>query len=181
MTVHTFDGDVTTDPPDNESHHRYPRRAIFVEYFYAALGVVLTLGPFAIVLPLIPIAGILAALGLLFVAFGVRTVIRHNAHVRISDDGVIVDGLVRKHLMWEELTRYKLGYYSTKRDQRGGWMQLKLKAGRRGLRIDSQIQGFETIVRRSARAALDRKLELDLATLENLHAFGVADLPAEAA
>ena len=105
VSIRTHDGAVTTDLPEAESRHRYPRRAIFTEYFYAAFGILLTLAPFAVVMPLKPIAGILAALGLLFVAFGVRTMVRHRTSIRIDDDGLIVDGLVRKRLMWEKLTR----------------------------------------------------------------------------
>ena len=83
-------------------------------------------------------------------------------------------GLIRRRLPWAELTRCTLGYYSTRRNREGGWMQLTLACGGRRLRIDSQIEGFETILRRVARAAAERGIALDRTTVENLRALGIS-------
>ena len=161
-------------PDAGESRHRYPPRAVLAEYACAALGLLFALGPFAVATPLAPVAGVLAALGALFAAFGVRALLRHRTCLRLSERGLTVDGPLPRHLPWERLTRCSLGYYSTRRDRRGGWMQLRLKAQTRSLRIDSRIEGFETIARRAAAAALARGLALDPATVENLRALGVS-------
>ncbi len=174
MSVQAHDN-AGSEAPERESRHRYPRRAIFLEYFYAALGLLLTLGPFTVVTPLAPVTGILGALGALFAAFGARAVLRHCTCLRLSESGLTVDSPVRRHLRWDQLTRCALGYYSTKRDRRDGWMQLKLKAQRRSLRIDSQIEGFATIVHRAAHAALSRGIAFDPTTVENLRALGIPD------
>ena len=176
MSARVHDG-AGSEARGNESRHRYPRRAIFLEYFHAALGLLLTLGPFAVVTPLAPVTGVLGALGTLFAAFGARAVLRHRTHFSLSESGLTVDGLVRRHLPWDQLTRCTLGYYSTKRDRRDGWMQLKLTARRRSLRIDSQMEGFATIVRQAARAALSRGIAFDPTTVENLRALGIPDAP----
>ncbi len=145
-----------------------------MEYLRAGLGMAFTLGPFAAGMPLAPIAGVLAALAALFAVFGVRTWVRHRTRIRLTDEGLAVEGLRPRRLPWDGLTRCALDYYSTKRDRRDGWMQLKLKAEGRSLKIDSQIEGFETLVGGAARAARARALTLDAATVENLRAIGIA-------
>lgn len=160
-------------PHAGESRHRYPSRAVFSECACAALGLLFALGPFAVAPPLAPVAGVLAALAALFAAFGARALLRHRTCLHLSARGLTVDGPLPRHLPWARLTRCSLGYYSTRRDRRGGWMQLKLEAQARRLRIDSRIEGFETIVRRAADAARARGLAFDPATVENLRALGI--------
>ena len=46
-----------------------------------------------------------------------------------------------------ELDRMKLGYYSTRRDRRAGWMQLELGAGGVRIKLDSRLDGFDELVR----------------------------------
>ena len=115
----------------------------------------------------------LGALAALFAVYGVRTVLRHRTWLGVSEDGITVHGLLRRQLPWDELTRCTLGYYSTRRNRDRGWMQLTLKAGRRSLRIESQIEAFDRIVLRAARAASARGIDLDNTTRENLRALGI--------
>jgi hypothetical protein len=82
-------------------------------------------------------------------------------------------GLLSHSIAWSELDRVRLAYYSTRRDRRGGWMQLELRSGREKVRIDSRIEGFTDVVKASARAAEARGLSLDPATLANLEALGI--------
>ena len=65
---------------------------------------------------------------------------------------------------WSELDRLKLSYYSTRRDRRGGWMQLDLAPRPGEARIDSRIEASTELVWRSAKAAETRGLALDAAT-----------------
>jgi hypothetical protein len=67
----------------------------------------------------------------------------------------------------------KLAYYSTRRDGRGGWMQLQLRAGSTTLRIDSHIEGFSELISAAVAAAETRGLSLDPAPSANLQALGV--------
>ena len=156
-----------------ESSHRYPPRAVLLDYFYSGLGLLFTVGPMASTTPSGPAAWILSALAALFAVYGVRTVLRHRTWLSVSEDGITVHGILRRHLPWERLTRCTLGFYSTRRNRDRGWMQLTLKAGRRSLRIDSQIEGFERIVRRAARAAAAHGIALDNTTQENLRALEI--------
>ena len=157
-----------------ESRHRYPARAVLLDYLYSGGGLLFTLGPLAGAALTGPAAWFFGALAALFAVYGARTVLRHRTRLRVGADGVAVEGLLRRHLPWEGLTRCTLGYYSTRRNREGGWMQLTLKARRRSLRIDSQIEGFEPIVRRAARAAAGRGIVLDRTTAENLRALGIS-------
>ena len=156
-----------------ESRHRYPPRAVLLDYLYSGLGLLFTLGPLGLAASGGPAAWVLGALAALFAVYGVRTLLRHRTWLSVSEDGITVHGLVRRHLPWERLTRCTLGYYSTRRKRDRGWMQLTLKAGRRSLRIDSQIEGFNTIVRRAAHAATARGIALDHTTRENLRALEI--------
>ena len=157
-----------------ESRHRYPARAVLIDYLYSGLGLLFTLGPLAGTTPSGPAAWVLGGLAALFAVYGARTVLRHRTSLRVNQEGLVVDGIVRRHLPWERLTRCTLGYYSTRRNRERGWMQLTLKAGRRSVRIDSQIEGFDRIVRHAARAAAGCGIALDHTTQENLRALGIS-------
>ena len=157
-----------------ESRHRYPARTVLIDYLYSGGGLLFTLGPLAGAALTGPAAWFFGALAALFAVYGVRTVLRHRTRLRVSEEGVAVEGLVRRHLPWEGLTRCTLGYYSIRRNREGGWMQLTLKSRRRSLRIDSQIEGFEPIVRRAVHAAAGRGITLDHTTAENLRALGIS-------
>ena len=161
------------EPETGESRHRYPPRAVLLDYLYAGLGLLFTLGPLGLAASGGPAAWVLGVLAALFAVYGVRTVLRHRTWLGVSAEGITVHGFLRRHLPWEALTRCTLGYYSTRRSRDRGWMQLTLKAGRRSLRIESQIEGFDRIVRRAARAASARGIDLDKTTRENLRALGI--------
>ena len=157
-----------------ESRHRYPPRAVLLDYLYAGLGLLFTVGPMAGTAPSGPAAWVLSALAALFAVYGARTLLRHRTWLSVNEEGITVHGLLRRHLPWSALTRCTLGYYSTRRNRDRGWMQLTLKAGRRSLRLDSQIEGFQLIARRAAAAAADRGIALDHTTKENLRALEIA-------
>ena len=168
-----------------ESRHRYPARAVLLDYLYSGLGLLFTLGPLGLAASAGPAAWVLGGLGALFAVYGARTALRHRTCLRVSEEEIVVEGLLRRHLAWDRLTRCTLGYYATRRNRDRGWMQLTLKAGGRSLRIDSQIEGFDRIVRRAVHAAQRRGIALDNTTQENLRALGItagdADLAADPA
>ena len=154
---------------------RYPARAIILDYFYTALGLAFTLVPLALVTPLPAVTGVLAGFAILFFIFGLRTAIRHNTFVEVSDSGVTLRSLWGFKVTWSELRELKLSYFSTRRDRHGGWMQLRLRGQKRTIRVDSTLDGFEKLVARAAREARARELELGLETVQNLMALGVGD------
>ncbi len=159
----------------DSERYRYPPRAIVLEYFYTVLGLVFTLLPLALVTPLPAVTGVLVGLAILFFIFGLRTAIRHNLFVAVSDGGVTLGGLWGATIPWDEMREFKLSYFSTRRDRHGGWMQLRLRGRKRTIRLDSTLQRFDKLLAHAAREARGHDLQLGPETLQNLSALGVLD------
>jgi hypothetical protein len=155
------------------TRHAYPISALFGDYLRAAAGFFPTIAVLATVSAGVVEATMLGGLAALFAVFGARTALRHSTCFEATATGLRASGLLRASIPWSELDRMKLAYYSTRRDGRGGWMQLKLHAGWSTLRVDSRLEGFTELVRVSAEAAEMRGLSLDPATSANLQALGV--------
>ena len=153
--------------------HGYPASAMFGDYVRAAAGLV----PAAVILAAIPVGPVaevvLGGIAGLFALFGVRTMLRHGTRLEVSDSALRATGLLKTSIVWGKLDRMKLGYYSTRRDRRDGWMQLELRSGWSRIHLDSRIEGFGDLVEKSTRAAERRGLPLDTATLANLAVLGV--------
>ena len=156
------------------TRHRYPTRAMAADYARAVAGMALAFGPLTFSNTASVMVYILAALGTLFVVFGVRTVLRHMTRVDVSADEIRFEGPIGAELRWRDLDAMTLNYYSTQRDRKGGWMQLTLKGGGRKVKLVSTIERFPVIARRASIAARANRLELDEATLANLAALGLA-------
>jgi len=154
--------------------HRYPLSALAADYARAAAGVAFTAGPLLAVETASGVAYVLGGLAILFAAFGARTALRHASPMALSPEGLWIGGLRPRTLPWAELSAMTLRFYSTHRDRRHGWMNLKLKAGRRVLTIDSTIEGFPEITAAALAAARANGLTLGDRTLANLAAMGLA-------
>jgi hypothetical protein len=161
------------------TRHAYPLSALFGDYFRAAAGFFPTIAVLAIA-PVGIVGGtMLGGFAALFAVFGIRTALRHCTSIEVTEAALQSSGLLRASIWWSKLDRMKLSYYSTRRDGRGGWMQLKLGAGWSTVRIDSRIEGFTELVSASAKAAEMRGLSLDPATSANLQALGIEQRAAE--
>lgn len=160
------------------SRHLYPASAMIGDYLRAAAGLVPTGAIFA-TMPVAPVAAIvLGGFALVFGIFGLRTALRHNTSIEMTDTGIrahglVANGLVDRTIAWDELDRIKLSYYSVRRDRKSGWMQLELAGGGTRLSLDSRIAGFGEIVRRAVEAAAGRHLQVSESTATNLEALGV--------
>ena len=155
--------------------HGYPTCAMLGDYLRAAAGFIPVTGVL-VSLPVTATVGIvLGGFASLFALFGVRTMLRHGSRLEMTEAVLRATGLFPASIVWEELDRMRLSYYSTRRDQRNGWMQLELRSGSSNINLDSRIEGFSELVERSARAAQRRGLSLDAATLANLAVLGVSD------
>jgi hypothetical protein len=155
------------------TRHAYPAMAMGGDYLRAAAGLVPCLALLLSVSPLSFGGIVLSGLVIIFGAFAVRTALRHGTRIEAGDEGLRSVGTWRRTILWRELDRMKLGYYSTRRDRRDGWMQLDVGAGRSRIKLDSRIDGFDDLVRRAATVAAERRLELSPATLSNLQALGI--------
>jgi len=158
------------------TRHRYPSRTIVSDYIRAGVGALLTLGPLtAIQAASIP-GVVLSLLATLFIFFAGRTWIRGRTVVQLSENSLAVTALWNRIILWQDVASLELRYFATRRDRSQGWMQLTLKSAGSTLRLESTLEGFETITRAAARAASRRGLSLSPSTLENLRAL---DLPTD--
>jgi hypothetical protein len=155
------------------TRHVYPTSAMLGDYFRAAAGLI----PASAILATVPVGMVMTTvLGgfiALFAVFGIRTALRHGTYIEGTEGALQSSGLVRTSISLSKLDRMKLAYYSTRRDARGGWMQLELCSCSSTLRVDSRIEGFTELVKASAEAAESRGLSLSVATSANLRALGV--------
>ncbi len=160
------------------SSHQYPTKALSADYFRSALGVFVPLALifFTELLPLV--FYFMAALALLFAIYGLRTALRQGTVLTVDDNGVRQEGplggLLDRAINWSDLRDIRLRYYSTRRDHSGGWMQLILSGAAGRIRMDSNLPGFDDIVRRACAEARERRLTTDPATAANLSSLGLS-------
>ena len=149
----------------------YPWRVLVADYVRASAGLVF-LGA-VLFLPLHwIIAVVFGAIAALLLGFGLRTFLRQKSRIALTETGIAVEGPLPRRIEWADLAEFRLRYFTMRRDRKHGWMELQLRGPETKLAIESQIEGFETIVERAARAA--GGLVLDEASLVNLAALGIA-------
>lgn len=158
------------------SRHRYPLAALLKDDVKAVLGLAVSATPLFFVGGISAIIFyIFLVLTILFLVYGLRMAIRHTTVIEVSDMGVRASGPLGTTIVWEDLRDVQLRYYSTRRDRERGWMDLRLKGPRRTLRIESAIEGFEHIVRRTTEFAPDNGIDLSAPTRANLKAMGLGE------
>ena len=161
------------------TEHRYNPSELRGDYIRAAIGTAVCVAAVA-VSEASGAAGIFFGLaGLLFLAFGVRTLVRHGSIFELTAEGIRRSnakkfGPSAIRLLWREVTTVKLSFYSTRRDRSNGWMQLRLTGSGGKISLDSTVGGFEKIAERAAQAATENGLRLGAATLSNFAAAGIS-------
>ena len=101
---------------------RYPVRALAADYARAATGGALFLGALAWLDPALVVGWFLAAGAALFLVYFARTVCRQLTRIELDEAGIRARGPLGAAIRWGELRALRLDYYSTRRDQEGGWM-----------------------------------------------------------
>ena len=173
---------VVPDVSSKYAEYRYPVASLVPDGVRALVGLVVTGVPLA-GLSVAPWFGMVLGAGVvLFGVFGVLTALRVRTRVRVDDEGIGVSP-GRGRLGWSRVARVKLRYFAVRRERerkrgeggRRGWMQLVLKGDDRVVvRIDSRLEGFDDVLRRTAAAAVRRGLDLDPVTRANFEAAGLA-------
>lgn len=157
--------------------YTYPTIALRGDYFRAATGVILCAVPLAVGVDNPVTAAVLAGIAALFATFGVRTLLRNLRQVEVSEHGIRVVGPGGKDIAWSELSGLSVAYFSTWRSRGNGWMELRLDGAGNRLRLESNLEGFETVARHAAAEAASRGIEMNDATLRNLSTLGAAVTP----
>jgi len=148
------------------SELRYRRGPLCADLARAGAGAACTGAPLALATTPAWLTVTLAVLLALFAAHLAATVRRARVRIEIDERGLrLLPAGTR--IAWDQLDALHLDYYSTRRDGRGGWMQLRLRAGGARLRVDSSLCGFEHLLARALFAARERGLELSPATRAN--------------
>ena len=161
--------------------YRYPVASLVPDGIRALVGLVAMGAPLA-ALSVTPGFGMVLGAGVvLFGVFGVLTALRVRTRVRVDDEGIDVSP-GRGRLRWSRVARVKLRYFAVRRERerkrgagsRRGWMQLVLRGDDHVVvRIDSRLDGFDDVLRRTAAAAARRDLDLDPVTRANFEAAGL--------
>ena len=158
------------------TQHRYPPSAMVSDYLVSGAGLALSLPPLVLLdLPAVTVA-ILGAMSLAFAVHGLGVLRRQRTRVETDEDGLWFSP-PRRRIAWNEITRFGLAWFSTRRDGARGWMELKVVSPAATLRVDSRLERFPELVGRAWHAASRRGLEPDPATRANLEALGTVGGP----
>ena len=153
--------------------HRYPPSAMVSDYLVSGAGLALTVPPLAMFeLPAVTV-WILAPMSLGFAVHGLGVLRRQRTRVETDGDGLWFSP-PRRRIAWNEITRFGLAYFSTRRDGARGWMELKVASSAATLRVDSRLERFNELVGRAWSAASRCGVEPDPITRANLEALGLA-------
>lgn len=155
------------------SLHRYPFARLAPDYLRGVAGLAVSGGAWALSPGSVSAVVICGGLTALFTLFTIRTALRQTQRVEVTDEAIGMRGAAGGPLPWREIDGVALRYYATRRHRGGGWMTLKLRAGRRRLAVDSQLEGFDLIAARAAEAARRNRLGLTPTTLANFDALGL--------
>ncbi len=152
---------------------RYKNEGILWDSAKGLIGIILVSIPLIFGDPIPWISYLLLALMALFMLFIGRCYLRFYSEFQVDDEKLSILRPFTKTLKWQDITQLKLRYYSTKKTGDDGWMFLQLKAGNISINVDSQIDGFDDILKQAAKAAEQVQLALDPVTLDNMNASGI--------
>lgn len=155
------------------SRHSYPRNTLYADYARAAVGMFITAIPLVFAEVLTVFFYIFALLWLLFFIYGLRTAMRQLTIFELSADGLMALGPRHRAIAWPGMQKVELKYYSTQRDKKEGWMQLKIAGGNGVIRVDSTVDDFDALARHVVREAMAHGVEFNPSTQANLESLGV--------
>lgn len=175
MTIPQKPQEVSPEP-QRMQYHRYPPRSLIWDYIRAAGGFLIAVVPLLLGNPGIFFLVLLLALAALFLGYGLRTLSMQLTAYEILPEGLASHGPLRRFHRWDQISQIRLRYYATTRDKsrrdlKRGWLELKITSPAGTLRIDSGVEGFDTILESVAEAAERNHIELDETTEENLKVF----------
>ena len=159
------------------TQYRYPPKALIGDYLRAGGGLAITGGPALFLPTAAPVTLVLGSLAALFGIFGLRTARRQFTVIEVSDEAIALVGAGAKRLAWRDVRQLRLGFYSTRRDGRGGWMQMRISGPGGSIRVDSALDGFARLAGEAAAHAAAHGIAMTETTRGNFRALGVAPPP----
>ena len=111
---------------------------------------------------------ILGGLLALFASFGVTTAVRQYSQVVGDEHGLRQIGPRPVALPWNEISNVDLRYFSTRREKDKGWMQLRLSGKGQKLKVDSNLEDFDGLIRHVVTAITRHDLVVTPIGKENL-------------
>lgn len=158
----------------NVSEHHYPSATIYGDYARTGFGLAVTAGPLVLLDLASGMSVLFAGLAGLFGWFGWRTALRQVTRVELSPEAIALRGPLERRISWAELSGVKLAYYAPRRGRENGWLQLTLRGQGRAIRVDSNLEGFDRILRRVQAQVRAQNLPVDPTTASNLGELGFA-------
>lgn len=156
---------------------RYRRASLLAEYARGAGGLALTAGPLWFLAPALGTSLALGAASVFFLLYFARAVVRHLTRFELDETGMRAVGPLGRAIPWEELRSVRLGYYTTRSDRSGGWMELVVRGAQGSIRADSGLERFDELTASAVREARRRGRALDERTRANLGALGIVPGP----
>jgi len=153
---------------------RYPHQALRSAYALACTGMAIGFGPLLFAQPALLFRWLLGTMGVLFLVYFARTVVRQRTRIEIDASGIGARGPLGAEIRWDDVRAVTLSYYSTRPDRSGGWMEFIVKGPRRTIRVESTLDGFVELVGETLRETRGRGIEPDERTRTNLRALGLS-------
>ncbi|MFC4351872.1 hypothetical protein ACFOW6_09995 [Fodinicurvata halophila] len=159
----------------------YPAGQLLGDDLRALAGLVFALG-LLLASDFAPLAvWICGPLALLFLLFGLRTLLMHVTEGRLEDSGLerrigLSTWGAHRRMNWRDLEGLRLRYYATRRQRRegeGGYFQLTLRDPRGRMKFESTLAGFEDLIEAAVAAARHKGLSLDETTCDSLLHMGL--------
>ncbi|MEE3006822.1 MAG: hypothetical protein VX376_01220 [Pseudomonadota bacterium] len=153
---------------------KYSRKSISGDYIRAIIGLVITGGLLLAATKVTIFQYIFAAGALLFFGFLIRTFLRQFSSFVVTEQDLKRVGLFKRSLSWDQLNNVTLKYFSTRRDRKAGWYQLTLSDDIVKITIDSELMGFDTVMKTCADVVIQKRLTVSETTSENFASSGLS-------
>ena len=152
--------------------YKYSRKSISGDYIRAIIGLIITGGLLLAATKITIFQYIFAGGALLFFGFLLRTFLRQFSSFVVTKQGLTRVGLFKRSLSWDQLNNVTLKYFSTRRDRKAGWYQLTLSDGTVKITIDSELMGFDNVMKICSDAVVQKRITVSETTSENFASSG---------
>ena len=154
---------------------RYSTATLLWETGTAVFGLCLTVAPNIFLDEILrPVSIIFWCMSALFLAYFIRTVLRHKTEVELSDDGLAFRSLFgQRRIDWDSVEKAKLSHFASSRSQSsGGVSMLAVRGNGTKIVVESTLREFDTVLEYVAAVCRNRPVEVDTTSRLNFEALG---------